>query len=76
MPRHRRARRGREIASFLPDDPNGFKPDAARTWGGDAVQGADLDRGQQLGAVLMITGGHDAIEPLESARLPLFRRRR
>jgi hypothetical protein len=24
---------GREIAYFLPDDPEGFKPDAARTWG-------------------------------------------
>jgi hypothetical protein len=24
---------GREIANFLPDDPEGFKPNAARTWG-------------------------------------------
>ncbi|MDA1306307.1 MAG: Ig-like domain-containing protein [Acidobacteria bacterium] len=24
---------GREIAYFLPDDPEGFKPNAARTWG-------------------------------------------
>jgi hypothetical protein len=24
---------GREIANFLPDDPQGFKPNAARTWG-------------------------------------------
>lgn len=24
---------GREIAYFLPDDPDGFKPNAARTWG-------------------------------------------
>ena len=24
---------GREIANFLPDDPQGFKANAARTWG-------------------------------------------
>ncbi len=30
---------GREIAYFLPDDPDGFKPNAARTWGAMPFKG-------------------------------------
>jgi hypothetical protein len=30
---------GREIAYFLPDDPEGFKPNAARTWGAMPFKG-------------------------------------
>ena len=30
---------GREIAYFLPDDPEGFKPNAARTWGVQPFKG-------------------------------------
>jgi hypothetical protein len=30
---------GREIAYFLPDDPQGFKPNAARTWGAMPFKG-------------------------------------